>query len=381
MSWSPLHSHISMHSYFFNNVHRPLSSFSNTKLLTAAMTRSTASRALALLCLGVVISSNVLAVPIQSTHLPLSSNPSLDGAEPLTQSSQLMGQTLDVATPQRQDFGLHRDKDDDLTVDDLEHDLPVAISPSTSISVNLDHQADLSKRGDDKSKIPVREVYERLEADLKSIFTLEDQWSENEKLKDDFHHYHLGKVKLIEDWYPKLGEILDYATKVPQLQVSPDPEPDYIHGIFAEGHLQHKFLNNIAQWNRVSSKKLRTKLEYAAATFELIMGRATLFAMEEEKAEIETIRDRDPVQYHTKCKEFDEEYRPQVEEILKFAQQVKAHPELDGGLQSLAEVIIRHTKQYYLLLGERQPHDVVCSNFLMSPFHSSLPSLFIGYQD
>ncbi|KAJ3825252.1 hypothetical protein F5880DRAFT_1505573 [Lentinula raphanica] len=245
------------------------------------------------------------------------SNPSLDGAEPLTQSSQLMGQTLDVATPQRQDFGLHRDKDDDLTVDDLEHDLPVAISPSTSISVNLDHQADLSKRGDDKSKIPVREVYERLEADLKSIFTFEDQWSENEKLKDDFHHYHLGKVKLIEDWYPKLGEILDYATKVPQLQVSPDPEPDYIHGIFAEGHLQHKFLNNIAQWNRVSSKKLRTKLEYAAATFELIMGRATLFAMEEEKAEIETIRDRDPAQYHTKCEEFVEEYRPQVEDILK----------------------------------------------------------------
>ncbi|KAJ3755090.1 hypothetical protein EV360DRAFT_73159 [Lentinula raphanica] len=195
------------------------------------MTRST-SRALAILCLRAVISSNVLAVPVRSTHLPLSSDLSLNGAEPLTQSSQLMGQTLDVATPQRQDFGPHRDKDD-LTVDDLKHDLPVAISPSTSISVNLDHQADSSKCGDDKSKarqpIPVREFFERLEADLKSIFTFEDQWSENEKLKDDFHHYHLGKEKLIEHWYPKPGEILDYATKVPQLQVSPDPEPDYIH--------------------------------------------------------------------------------------------------------------------------------------------------------
>ncbi|KAJ3752903.1 hypothetical protein EV360DRAFT_74951 [Lentinula raphanica] len=185
------------------------------------MTRSTPfrARALALLCLGAAISSSVLAVPVQSAPLHISSDPTLNGAEPLAGSSRVMCQTSsEVATPQCQaDCGHHRDSGV-LTVDDSEHDrVGNDRAPSTSISANLDF---LSKYcgGDDSKATPrdpinpfeVQEIYDGLGKGLDYLKRYVDL---------------TGKKKNLPKANPdRVKEILHYANEISKsIEATPSP--------------------------------------------------------------------------------------------------------------------------------------------------------------
>ncbi|KAJ3831581.1 hypothetical protein F5878DRAFT_647517, partial [Lentinula raphanica] len=298
------------------------------------MTRLTASRAraLALLCLGAAISSSVLAFPIQTAPLLISSDPSLKGATPLVRSSQLMGQTSEVATPQRQaDLGPHRDSGGLTTVDDLElvgmSDRP----PHTSIniSVNLDHRANLSKRGDDdlKAKKPITFsdvciVLDRLQEDDKLLVQYGVHSSEILKLSNGESEPQMEK--LFQEWIPTLRNILDYANKVPKLQVISDSTP------IPERELQHQALVNLAAWNGFISKKALDELQNSQNVIveaTLKKYRKTFSEMYQKKQQLLRVQSSD--KYQAKLKEFVEEYRPRLGAMLSFARQIKAHPNVD----------------------------------------------------
>ncbi|KAJ3971920.1 hypothetical protein EV361DRAFT_868124 [Lentinula raphanica] len=330
------------------------------------MTRSTASRAraLALLCLGAAISSSVLAFPVQPAPLLISSDPSLNGATPLVRSSQLMGQTSEVATPQRQaDPGPHRDSGDLTTVDDLEHDL-VGMSdrpPHTSIdiSVNLDHRADLSKRGDDdlKAKKPltfsdVCIVLDRLQEDYKLLVQYGVHSSEILKLSNGESEPQMEK--LFQEWIPTLRNILDYANKVPKLQVISDSTP------IPERELQHQALVNLAAWNGFISKKALDELQNSQNVIveaTLKKYRKTFSEMYQKKQQLLRVQSSD--KYQAKLKEFVEEYRPRLGAMLSFARQIKAHPNVgevfpSADLRTQASDMIKSVEESLRLLQEDQ---------------------------
>ncbi|KAJ3717534.1 hypothetical protein C8R42DRAFT_181314 [Lentinula raphanica] len=186
------------------------------------MTRSTAFRArvLALLCLGAAISSSVLAVPVQSAPLHISSDPTLNGAEPLIGSSRPMGKTSELATPleRRADFDPHRVDSGVLTVDKSEHDrVGNDRAPSTSISPNLDF---LSKYcgGDDSKATPrdpinpfeVQKIYDRLQKGLDYLKRYVDL---------------TGKKKNLPKANPdRVKEILHYANEISKsIEATPSP--------------------------------------------------------------------------------------------------------------------------------------------------------------
>ncbi|KAJ3825262.1 hypothetical protein F5880DRAFT_1554269 [Lentinula raphanica] len=327
------------------------------------MTRSTASRAraLALLCLGAAISSSVLAFPVQPAPLLISSDPSLNGATPLVRSSQLMGQTSEVATPQRQaDPGPHRDSGDLTTVDDLEHDL-VGMSdrpPHTSIdiSVNLDHRADLSKRGDDdlKAKKPLTfsDVLDRLQEDYKLLVQYGVHSSEILKLSNGESEPQMEK--LFQEWIPTLRNILDYANKVPKLQVISDSTP------IPERELQHQALVNLAAWNGFISKKALDELQNSQNVIveaTLKKYRKTFSEMYQKKQQLLRVQSSD--KYQAKLKEFVEEYRPRLGAMLSFARQIKAHPNVgevfpSADLRTQASDMIKSVEESLRLLQEDQ---------------------------
>ncbi|KAJ3717535.1 hypothetical protein C8R42DRAFT_644759 [Lentinula raphanica] len=329
------------------------------------MTRLTASRAraLALLCLGAAISSSVLAVPVQPAPLLISSDPSLNGATPLVRSSQLMGQTSEVATPQRQaDLGPHRDSGDLATVDDLEHDLGGMSDrpPHTSIdiSVNLDHRADLSKRGDDdlKAKKPITFsdvciVLDRLQADYKLLVQYGVHSSEILKLSNGESEPQMEK--LFQEWIPTLRNILDYANKVPKLQVISDSTP------IPERELQHQALENLAAWNGFISEKALAELQNSQNVIveaTLKKYQKTLSEMYQKEQRLLRVQSSD--KYPTKLKKFVEEYRPRLGAMLSFARQIKAHPDGEvfpsADLRSQASDMIKSAEENLRLLQEDQ---------------------------
>ncbi|KAJ3769547.1 hypothetical protein FB446DRAFT_210960 [Lentinula raphanica] len=325
------------------------------------MTRSTAFRArvLALLCLGAAISSSVLAVPVQSAPLLISSDPSLNGATPLVRSSQLMGQTSEVATPQRQtDLGPHRDSGGLTTVDDLElvgmSDRP----PHTpiDISVNLDHRADLSKRGDDdlKAKKPLTfsDVLVRLQEDYKLLVQYGVHSSEILKLSNGESEPQMEK--LFQEWIPTLRNILDYANKVPKLQVISDSTP------IPERELQHQALVNLAAWNGFISEKALAELQNSQNVIveaTLKKYRKTFSEMSQKEQQLLRVQSSD--KYQAKLKEFVEEYRPRLGAMLSFARQIKAHPNVgevfpSADLRTQASDMIKSVEESLRLLQEDQ---------------------------